>query len=792
MNKSSEPQTHQAEGVNLVAAARSIPLAHRLAFIEALAETTLHQHLKRLLERKLPTAHVEITHGSNEYGKDLVLVDADGLSERVVAFVVKVGRVSGKSGGIVDQVASQVRQAIRHPAKLQSVIEPKEVKQVYVVVAGTVTSNAAERINAEVRGAVQDIWDSSRLVDEFTNNYPEVFFEAETLDFLQRRITELEAHPLFVRVAADRNLSDWFVDPFVSSSEPIDPVDLEKHVPGRGSTYAFVKLRDILAKKRRLLLIGAPGSGKSAIIAKLAVDTMREAFKRATQSREKDSSVPLLVTARQLLGYSDVEQLVAEQLGDVHDRKCFVVGTLLVDGLDEVKMEDRDRVLDLAREFSDQLGCSLIVTTRWTEAFREPVPGFHQVEVLEFKVNQALRLFEKIVPEGRLLTSLKEGLDLIQNQLHMTPLTLVLLIEVVREYREIPASVTELYDRYFDYALGRHDPDKGIEVLFGYQLKKAFLAELAHGVFYANDRLSVPRSDFVEFAGGFARRQGIKDTSRFLGELERANILRISEEVEFVHRSFLDYFVAWQLRRLTFEPEEIRSRLVDLYFNSRWVEVTFFWVGIAREADPVLLERILDYPEDSPSAQVMKLLCGRLLQAGWLAPLDVKLETTRRAISRAPPTRQAIIDFFTEDGDAPPDVLGDWVLLHVGGMSFGSSFLTESNLSILEELLNSPSADSLTCAVLLVGGLRNKLSADELSDVIDRTLEAIDRAKLDSSVELRLLSVFMMVADQDTERYKALQRRFRKLVSRYKELARVLFLPAAKRRLISSGRPPRR
>lgn len=765
---------------NLTKAAKSIPLSKRIEFLEGLKETDLHRHLKRLLERKILGALVEITHGSTEYGKDLVLIDNDGLSERVAAFVVKVGKVGGKSAGVVDEIVSQVNQCFTHTITLRADLGAKSVNQVYVVIAGTASSGARKRINNEVRGRVLDIWDIRKLVDEFTEHYPEVFYEAATLDVLQRRITELESHTLFAKVGQDKNLSEWFVDPFVSSAERVERLD--RSVPRQVTTHAFVKLADILRRKRRILLVGEPGSGKSAIVSKLAIDMMQEAFKKATVDNDSSTGIPILITAKQVALYPDVESMLIDQFGPANSDKLSV-SALLVDGLDETGSGLRDTVLERSRDFADELKCDLIVTTRWTEAFREPIAGFHQVQVLEFRVNQALRLFEKLVPEGNLLNSLREGLDLVQNQLHMTPLTLVLLIEVVREFQEIPASVTELYDRFFDYALGRHDKDKGIEVLFAYQLKRKFLGELAHRAFFSRDLLAIPREVFEQCVEAFCHSQGIEDRNRFSDEMERSNILRhVGDEIEFVHRSFLDYFVAVELHRDHSDPPGLRSKLVELYFKARWSEVTFFYVGISRDADPKLLDEIFDCPSEGVPAKVMKLLAGRLLQAGWMAPTDIQRHATLRALSEASPTRDQILELFGSQGERPANVLGDVLLLMLGRMSFGSSFLRKSNELVLNELLAQPNYENLMRALLIVGGLRDKVSEDELDEILTRMLTAMDTAQLDSAAEMRLLAVLAGISEHDAQKRKVMERRLMKLIGRYNELAKTLFLGPKRRR----------
>ena len=144
---------------------------------------------------------------------------------------------------------------------------------------------------------------------------------------------------------------------------------------------------------------------------------------------------------------------------------------------------------------------------------------------------------------------MKEGLEKIQTQILLVPLSLMLLIELVEEHQEIPASVTELYDRFFDMALGKEDREKGIEVLFEYHIKKKFLATLAYREFLKKNKLGIPREDFEQFLNSYAEQYGWspENFKGFVREIDRAGILNQGENVNFKHRSFLDYFAAFYL-----------------------------------------------------------------------------------------------------------------------------------------------------------------------------------------------------------------------------------------------------
>ena len=92
------------------------------------------------------------------------------------------------------------------------------------------------------------------------------------LDFLQQRIIDLEsAHPLFLKFAENKTLSQWFVDPVVAAINPAEYLTKDRKSITKRKQYTFVRLKDELHRARRLLLVGAPGSGKSAVIGKLAI-----------------------------------------------------------------------------------------------------------------------------------------------------------------------------------------------------------------------------------------------------------------------------------------------------------------------------------------------------------------------------------------------------------------------------------------------------------------------------------------------------------------------------------------
>ena len=84
--------------------ARSLHRKDRISVLEAIPETELHGYLRELFQRMLPDSLVEVTHGSSELGKDLVIVSTNKLTTDVTAVVVKRGTYGQKTAGHVDDV----------------------------------------------------------------------------------------------------------------------------------------------------------------------------------------------------------------------------------------------------------------------------------------------------------------------------------------------------------------------------------------------------------------------------------------------------------------------------------------------------------------------------------------------------------------------------------------------------------------------------------------------------------------------------------------------------------------
>jgi predicted NACHT family NTPase len=156
------------------------------------------------------------------------------------------------------------------------------VNKVFVVLAGDISNQARTRLAKEAKGPLE-IFDMNWMIKNFTAYYPQVFFEGQVADFIQKQIEQLETQSWLVK--SDKTLSECFVEPLVRNVDvpmKFDSASLSVMVSRK--KIPFSNLKSIASTSRRIILIGDPGTGKSAALARLAIDLLRDAYSRITKT----------------------------------------------------------------------------------------------------------------------------------------------------------------------------------------------------------------------------------------------------------------------------------------------------------------------------------------------------------------------------------------------------------------------------------------------------------------------------------------------------------------------------
>lgn len=778
----------------LIQLAKTLSLEERKKILISYKETDLHKHIKELLCNMDQNSLVEITHGSEEHGNDLVMVNKDIFRESVIGVVVKSGNIGGRTKGRIDEIKSQVEQSLAHPVILKTIPDKKLfISEVWIMIAGNLTKGAHERLNNEVivKGRnVRTDFGINWLVENFTNFYPQVFYEGKIMDFLAEEILQLETSvPMFSQ--RGKNLSDCFVEPMISKigvPEKFDEKTL--NVIAEKQIFHFNHFNSTIKPGTKILLFGDPGVGKSVVLNKYLLDRFKDAWNSAVRNELPEKlEIPVNISARKFLEFNDCEELIQHYIHSYTEIKDRIkVTSLIIDGLDEVLSTQRDELLSNAKKFSDELNCALLISTRKTDIIKNPPDGFERCELLPFNINQALLLYKKLIFDTQILDALKEGLQSIRYQVPLTPLSLFLLLKIVESRKEVPASITELYDQFIDITLGRYDIDKGIMVLFEHHIKKRFLGELAFKEFLEKKRLEMQHEEFISFLDNYSNLYGWDEEQlkEFVWEIERAGILNIKvDSVSFRHGSFIDYFGAFYIWDNREKFENLEDFIVKTYFGDFWGDVAFFYIGLQRKIDISLLNKLFDYPEEDNITHAEKLLTGRLLQAGWHSTADTRYQGIQKAINYAPIVKDDFSKLLEKSNVNFPKIFPDFFVLMLSDYSFGSRILFEETKKVLDNLANQPSYQNAYMMSSLLWAHQRFLDPYIIQKSINDVINVLDQIPEQNIEEkAKIISFLMLIGQKDEKTAKILKRKQNRLMKKYPKIFKRL-LGSPKRKQIT-------
>jgi len=791
------------DNLELVQQAKAISVQERKKILISFKETEFHLFLKELLQKMEPNYTIEITHGVRELGKDLVIVKKDKIGIDVIGVIVKIGNIRAKTLGDIDkiknrvkkvfsydtelkikEIESQIDQALIHPAEMKTIFEKMPVSKILVILVGVFSKQAVERLTKELKGSIE-IKDIDWLTDKFTEYYPQIFFEGKVVDFLQSKIQEME-NKHWLSKKKKINLSEYFVEPLIEKIETpikINDDDISKKISkliSKKQKISFSKLKSILNFNKPILLVGEEGVGKSEALTKMAIDMMRKKVSQSIKKKVRKINIPILISAKEILEEKDFDSIINKYFCiDINIKERFKIEVLMIDALDEIPAIKSMEVIEKAKIYSKKLLCPLIITSRKIDIVKNPPEGFEKYELLPFEYGQALQLFEKLVQDKNSLNRLKSGLERIKFQIPKVPLSLILLIDLVEENKEIPASITELYDRFSDLMLGRWDREKGIKVIFEYIIKRKFLSKLAFEDFFKRDKIEISKEEYEEFFKNYCKLYGWSknELEEFLKEISRAGIISISNKVKFNHRSFLDYFVARHIYDQRDELDNLNEFIVKIYFDELWGDVTFFYIGLKREISKIIVEAILKFKEKDLSNLIDKFLIGRLLQAGWNSKTTIKYRGIQESIKLAPKIREKIVKVI----DREPLIYSDLFIMMLSDLSFGSRFIYNESKSIFYQLSKELTEDSQFQMLLILWATQELMTDVEFKQNIDTFFEALSGiSNLSIEAKVRSLLLLSVIKRKDNIINKKIKNRLLKLFKKYPETFRRL-LPHRKK-----------
>ena len=411
------------------------------------------------------------------------------------------------------------------------------------------------------------------------------------------------------------------------------------------------------AKKQhqRIMVLAAPGMGKSTLLTMEAGLTAQKELKSLKENSKKieDVILPLflrlyeLVNEKQadifskeiidaiplILGkeYSKTLQdnrETAAVIKDVLDDKLKTGKCLLLlDALDEVPQKYRLYLSEKLNRFVRNYPCSIICTSRIVGYGGAFLDGAKDVEIVPFSQKQTEKYIEIWFKNAAgYLNNNSVSAPALIRELHnkpqirglaQNPLLLSLICSLYQEKGlTLPAQRCEVYEKAVSYMLGKWSQNRQPQSEGRIIAKTRFLAELAYH-FTCESQEIFSKDELYDRIEEFLQGERVPtvfknaDTGKLIAELsEQDGILqKLHEQGDqylFLHRTFQEYLTACYLNRAKDGIDRAKAH----FWEYEWHETLSLMAGLTNNPVP-LLEAITAEKDDIFSTKL--LLAGRCI-----------------------------------------------------------------------------------------------------------------------------------------------------------------------------------
>ncbi|NEP60900.1 MAG: NACHT domain-containing NTPase [Symploca sp. SIO2G7] len=386
---------------------------------------------------------------------------------------------------------------------------------------------------------------------------------------------------------------------FDLNSEEFDRCGLGKIKEQRVSGLEVVQRYD------KLLVLGKPGAGKTTFLKYLAI--------HCANSQVLGERIPLFITLKQFAASENQPALITYINQIFTD--CGVTeaqarellnqgkGLILLDGLDEVREEDSDRILNQIQQFTEQYHTNSFVLTCRIAAKEYTFEKFTEVEVADFDDQQIQTFVGKWFRAKAsdladyFMEQLKQNKPI--KELATNPLLLTLLCIEFEDSGTFPPNRSELYSRAIHTLLRKWDDRRRIVRQQVYkklsvQRKEDLLSEVAFTTFKRGEYFFKQR-DVEQYIAGYIRNLPdaktdpealLLDSEAVLKSIEAQHGLLVERArsiYSFSHLTFQEYFTAREIF-VTANLEELANRVME----KRWREVFLLTAGMLRDASKLM------------------------------------------------------------------------------------------------------------------------------------------------------------------------------------------------------------
>lgn len=351
---------------------------------------------------------------------------------------------------------------------------------------------------------------------------------------------------------------------------PLDELYVQQRIKIGKKSHSEADLVEQIKRRKRILLSGSAGSGKSLLLKRIFLSLANEAGKK----------YPIFIELRSIRGEKDtLLSVIAAKLSsrtfkfDIeHVRLALDEGlfALVLDGLDEVRFERRHDIIAelevIATEFPESI---IVISSRSDPLARSPWEHFNEGTILPFDLTQVKELIRRSEEEDEVkngfLAKLDGGLFEKHKEFLANALLATLMLITYKRVADIPSKMHIFYREAFSALYDRHDASKNYTrrkyfPLDPDEFAKVFAAFCMHS--YADSRFEFDEKEALGYLREAIQFEGLSGNERdLLLDLVESFCLLIKDgdKIFFMHRSFQEYFCARFLE--TWRAESLKQAL---------------------------------------------------------------------------------------------------------------------------------------------------------------------------------------------------------------------------------------
>jgi len=391
------------------------------------------------------------------------------------------------------------------------------------------------------------------------------------------------------------------------------------------------KLENYLSKDN-YIITGDAGTGKTTLLKEIG----RLAVKMNDTATEKILPIRIKTSLIVSLNYS-LEDAVANQItefvGEENYNKVFddYRVLILIDSIDEFELDNQNNIIKELSILTKNENTNFVLATRNHETLTNEcdVPVHLLTFISNFdlrQVKQYLTTFFKqdLKKSDELWDSLLE--NKILDKIPATPLTISLLSILYDENGyEVPATITDVYDNFNIFLLGRLNVNSNLDFL-KINLKEQILEMYALNIIQTPNRSRMSKNDFITYLIDYFKGQSITIDDGVIPQLikgmtDGTGVLCIDEQdfVTFQHDHFLEYYASREI----FNSEnrvDLENEVISKFTEYNWQNTAIFYTGRTKKMSKFLnklVKRVDDYNKLPDQLLAISGL-GYVLQSLWL------------------------------------------------------------------------------------------------------------------------------------------------------------------------------